>query len=845
MKSKMKQFAITHLLLVLLMGASTDALAARVKVVPPISVGVTGMIVSIKSSEEDPKKVKFDTPRVLTVSETLTKTPADGKILKGDILESINGVSLKVVEPRDILGKQLNISEGRDGKVNLEVRRKGKVAKVTILLDPIGSYSKTFPINCPKSKKIAEQTAKFIMKHGGPEGGITGSLEALFLMSTGDKTHRPAVEKYAVELASKNCGASTWMIGYSGIFLGEYYLATGDKRVLPALKERCDILAGSQWFGGWGHRTNGFNPGYVTGGTLNAAGNQALTTLILARECGLKIDLDVYNQAIVQFSRFAGRGGVPYGDHHPELWWASNGKNGGLASALTLLPQAKFQNAAKVLALSETDSYWDNEGGHGSCFGNHTWRNIIDALVMDHSSGSWRRHKDQLIWHYELSRMPGGGFRVPHPGGHNPIGKAPRYQTSLLAMAFTAHLKHLRITGKPRTQHSVKHEPTAGESAVPDNDFVRTDWVEGVEVDIPPHEIAKVFTTIYNADGTPSARGANASKNHKGKKKMPAEWYFKVMHHYSPQARTWASNGLGYLGEEALPFITKALASKDARLRVAGLNAISCATGWSPSTTDSNITPAMIKEHFLGTIVAMLKDKSKPMWERRHALLAMSCADNESIKENLGVIKPYFYEKEWWLRVAGFKTIEPLVVDTAAIRSLLPSMLASYDSDSRLPSRRWGSTNVLKKAIAKSPELKDEIIAGMAKSVNQIKLRQGFKLPIDQNNIFETLRYIDMKKHPEHAIPFLPAIERAYPTLDALHASWTIVGARWGNIGLAKAAIMLKKEGGPIIASMKRIQPNLEARCAKKDRQGVTLQKSLETLKKTVVDWEKEFGKVR
>jgi len=232
--------------------------------------------------------------------------------------------------------------------------------------------------------------------------------------------------------------------------------------VLPAIKERCDQLTAGQWFGGWGHNTNHCVPGYVTGGTLNAAGDQALTTLILARECGVEIDLDVYNKAIVQFSRFAGRGGVPYGDHHPELWWSSNGKNGGLASALTLLPQAKFQGAARVLALSETDSYWDSEGGHGSCFGNHTWRNVIDALVMDHPSGSWRRHKDQMIWHYELSRMPGGGFRVPHPGGHGPIGNAPRYQTGLLAMAYTSHLKNLRITGKPRTKYSVRAQAHQG-----------------------------------------------------------------------------------------------------------------------------------------------------------------------------------------------------------------------------------------------------------------------------------------------------------------------------------------------------------------------------------------------
>lgn len=168
----------------------------------------------------------------------------------------------------------------------------------------------------------------------------------------------------------------------------------------------------------------------------------------------------------------------------------------------------------------------------------------------------------------------------------------------------------------------------------------------------------------------------------------------------------------------------------------------------------------------------------------------------------------------------------------------------SYDADSNLPSRRWGATTLFKTAIAKNAELKEPLVAGMAKSVNKLELREGFKQPIDLNNIFETLRYIDMKKHPQNAIPFLPSIERTYPSMEALPASWTIIGARWGNIGLAKAATQLGKEGRPFIASMKRIQPNLEARCAKKDRQGATLQKALDSLKATVEEWESKFGKV-
>ena len=134
---------------------------------------------------------------------------------------------------------------------------------------------------------------------------------------------------------------------------------------------------------------------------------------------------------------------------------------------------------------------------------------------------------------------------------------------------------------------------------------------------------------------------------------MPVEWYAKMMRHYSPTVRDWAAHGLGFQGEKAIPEIKKALASEDGRLRVAGLDAISCATGWGIGKTNSNLTPEMIKEHFLPQILTPLKDPKAPMWEKRHALMALSCADADTITDNLDAITPYLDEKEWWLRAAA------------------------------------------------------------------------------------------------------------------------------------------------------------------------------------------------
>ena len=62
---------------------------------------------------------------------------------------------------------------------------------------------------------------------------------------------------------------------------------------------------------------------------------------------------------------------------------------------------------------------------------------------------------------------------------------------------------------------------------------------------------------------------------------------------------------------------------------------------------------------------------------------------------------------------------------------------------------------------------------------------------------------------------------------------------------IAKAAAQLGEDGRPFIASMKRIQPNLESRCSKKAKQGDTLQKALDALKEAVKTYEDKFGEVK
>ena len=163
-------------------------------------------------------------------------------------------------------------------------------------------------------------------------------------------------------------------------------------------------------------------------------------------------------------------------------------------------------------------------------------------------------------------------------------------------MAYTAQLKNLRICGKPRTKYSVPHQPTAVEQSLATDDFHRTDFIDGAV-------IRRRRTKSRRRFPKEATRRNNSEKN----KQMPVAWYAKMMRHYSPTIRVWAAHGLGFQGEAAIPEITKALASTDGRLRVAGLDAISCTIGWSVGKTTSKITPEMIQAHFLPQICRPLR----------------------------------------------------------------------------------------------------------------------------------------------------------------------------------------------------------------------------------------------
>ena len=808
---------------------------------PEFHVGVTGIKAVIKKTS-------------VIVTGTYPHSPAEGKFKEGDVLLAVNKLSIEepagqtewkppgqgmaCLDPRIPLGIAINVAEGKDGKMTFQVLRDGQKMDVIIWLKPIGSYSETWPLECKKSNAIIQQNAEFIVNNSDEDFGIEKACAGLFLLSTGDDKYLPVVKQFVESLDLNDVGRNTWYNGYRGVMIGEYYLKTGDKSVLPAWKALLDDARERQYYGGWNHWEETY-PNYVLGGLMNPAGLQVLTSLILARESGIYEYDDTYDAALKYFYRFAGHGSVPYGDHHTTFYYGDNGKNGMLACGLSLLPGEKFTRASRVLAMAEVDSYQQAEQGHGGPFGNVMWRGIGGVHIPKDRQSHYRRHMDKRAWYYDLCRLPGGGFRIlpspPDAGGW--VGEKPLYSSGMVGLTYTAPLRTLRITGMSRTAHSDEHRYTAVEEELKTTEFHNTGYAEGGGNEgLEPHEIYNKFPEMwrppYNED-------------------MSDAFYAKMMRHYSPVIRAYAARALGSRGDSALPEIIKAMQHADARVRHAGMDAISGRNFWGFAENDTGISPEVVGQKLVPLIVRSIKDPQSPMWEKVGALWAMGKADSKSVAANLPVILPFLENDEWYLRCAAWMAIRPLQEDAELIKPAIPHLLACFGSE-RHYYPHFHYAKFLQEIMDKQPGLADDICRGMAQAAGQVQIESGYRAIIGVELKLCAYREMNINKDPKRGLLIVDQFQEIYPLLYPDPSGEFMTGKMkdgWdcsfpGFIAVAKG---LGEDGKPVIAMLKAILPTLRKRSEIRQQEDSMirhLKDATARVEETIKEYEAKFGAV-
>lgn len=607
-------------------------------------------------------------PGVEVMVETTTKnSPAAGKFNQGDIILGVNGQSLQGQNPFVALGQAITNAEASDGKLVFEIQRGDKRMQVPLTIPVMGAYSPTWPVDCDKSKKIIDQAAAFYSKQlqsPNVDRGVPGALMALFLLSTGDDAYLPIIKQYFQPMIDnpQGIGEHSWNNGYNGIACAEYYLRTGDKDVLPVLQYYADDAKHRQKFdSGWTHWSNGINPRYVAGGLMNAAGVQMLTTLLLAKECGVDVDDQTLNNALRFFYRFVGHGTVPYGDHRSEGGLGSNGKDGMLAAAMQVASGATsdtsiYESARDYLSMSTLKSYPTLATGHGdNGRGDGIWRGMSSVYLMDEKPEDYRAMMDQLQWWIDLSRFHHGAMGMATVNGFNDTGSG-----AAVAITLTAPMKHLRILGAPRSEHAVDFElPEQLWGNDADLVFHGIDFLPGYKSfgdEVEPHKLLNMLGSGYS----------------KGQDDLTREQMLQNIFHHRYMFRTQAAKALVKAGE--LETIEELLRHSDPRVRRAATDGITdwrywFAMGRNPLKTEQ-YTPGMIEA--LGSIIT---DPNESLYVVEGALFAMHHMPADAIEQYRDQIMKWTQHDDWWIRQAAFMALQGLAKDDQKYVQVAPVLV--------------------------------------------------------------------------------------------------------------------------------------------------------------------------
>ena len=613
---------------------------------------------------------------------------ATGKLKKGQIIESINGVTLKEIDPRIILGNIITEAEATDGKINLKIKDLGNVL---VKIPVMGAYSKTWPVNCPKSDKIVRNLADLIAKDPERKWG-----SVIFLLSTGEEKDLAVVRKWMKDI--QTIGGMNWEKGYKGPGLCEYYLRTGDQSVLPVIKQMTEELKVNMYNGGWSGRGAPAAFTYSTGtGQVHASGMNCMTFLLMARLCGVEVDDYMFKKSLQQFYRFSGHGNVSYGNGPPEGGFRDNGKTGGLAVAMAvaaqLAPDGESSVYAKARDNSAMKSFYATNWFHAAHTGGgigEIWHHGAMNLMREKRPTPYRSYLDTRRWVMDLSRRFDGGVGIAGMDDRydRSVTEANRAWGTYFALTYTYARKHLQIWGAPQSKWAKTYKlPARPWGSAADDIFQSAEPIPGGKL-----------TMDDLLDETVETSASVAVIEKLNDPNLSDDTLLKYIYHPEYGFRSMAMDQVVKRGR--VDFVVPLLRSSDPRLRQAGLLSL---TGMfkGRSFSEDKVTPEMYD-----LVGAMVDDPKESWWVAEHAIKALNRAKPERIGKHRDRLLQFLDYDSVWVQTAAVITLAKIATAPEHYKIVLPAIVdkaASFTVDSA----SYKSTSTIAKVMkSASPEVK-------------------------------------------------------------------------------------------------------------------------------------------
>jgi hypothetical protein len=256
----------------------------------------------------------------------------------------------------------------------------------------------------------------------------------------------------------------------AAIVLSEYYLATGEKWVLPELQEVHDHLAKAQYLdmsqinpkskqshpdsypkgpkdshGGWGH-----NPGFEGYGPIAMLTGQGALAYSLMDRCGIKVGRDHHDAAYQFMRKGTGKNGyLWYGDTRGggDNSWADMGRTGAACIANFLSPYPETVYREQALAHARVI------GQHPQSFpdthGSPPMGMAYTALGANTDADSFRKLMDANRWWFIMAHCHDGSFYYQPNRDNSGYGSDSRMSAScVVAFIYTIPKHSLVISGK-------------------------------------------------------------------------------------------------------------------------------------------------------------------------------------------------------------------------------------------------------------------------------------------------------------------------------------------------------------------------------------------------------------
>lgn len=419
-------------------------------------------------------------------------------------------------------------------------------------------------------------------------------MGSLGLLATGEDRYLPRVREHVEAIVRRTAESGdklpyesypAWSWGYINLLLSEYFLATGDRQVLPAVQSYSLALARGQAMSGtWGHgmappdRITGALHGPLGGyGTMNQISTICWMSLGLAQRCGVAdpvIERAIDNKRA--FLRdFIDAGCVTYGDNLPGgLLHDDNGKTSAAAVGFALLGDRPGTDFFSRMTVS---SHAVREDGHTGNYWSDLWGGLGAARAGRLACGAFLR---QDSWRFDLERRWDGGFEYqPKAGMGNGVDPATERQrvmsehttphwdtTGARLILYSLPRAKLAITGREALAVDLEPEEVADaiEAGRPQ---AGTSWPRKYDVLTIPGLLERL------GHWSPVVR-EQAARSLAAREDAPLETLRAMLNANGRYARYGACAALRHLGPRAQPAVGDLIALLTAEDRILQINAI-------------------------------------------------------------------------------------------------------------------------------------------------------------------------------------------------------------------------------------------------------------------------------